>query len=167
MSHYTAGQKIRRNDLLPGSCIARGNRATNTTAASANTGALRLDGIPITAGRVYGVHTNGLHVIASVANDAGTVRISYVEGGANAATTDPVIAAYNSRANLTTSANTNGIGPLVGRFTAATTGTVSILLFHGRLLGTGNISLLGTSFGGIDMMMFDLSDDPGDTGVDV
>lgn len=165
MTHIVAGQKVRKGDLSIGEMIARGNRLTDSTAASAAQGVLRIDNIPIIADRSYTVMTNALLMIATVANDSGTVRISYVENG-TAATTDSTITGYNSKTNLIVSANANGVGPLVGRITAVSSGTMSVLLWTQRMTGTGTVRL-SSAFGGIQIMVYDGGSEPGDTGIDI
>lgn len=45
--------------------------------------------------------------------------------------------------------------------------TVSILLWHQRLAGTGNITPVVTGSTTIDIEVIDLGPDPGDTGIDI
>lgn len=152
------------NEFLPGTLIRRGSRPSNSTAASAAQGALRVDSVPLTAGRRYWITTNALILRSTVANDRATARLSMSTAGT--ATTGSTLYALVNTPNLDDT--TNGGGSLVAfGYTPATNETASILLWHQRLAGTGNVNLAVTGSITIDLEVWDLGVDPGDSGVDI
>ena len=163
---YTAGQKVRVGDLLPGTIVQGGYglRTSSSTAAAGAQGVMRLDGILLTAGRRYKIFTNTLVLVSSVANDQVTARISYDVTGANATTASALLALYNTPAVDSTA---NGMGGVVAAsYLAAANVSLSIILWTQRLVGTGNARLISAGVG-IEMFVKDMGVDTGDTGVDL
>jgi len=146
-----------------GSVVARGDRQTNSTAASAEQSVLRLDNVPLVNGRVYWIGTNPLVTDVTVNNDAPRVFIRINTAG-TATTASTNIALNQSRTADQTIGELLSVGLM---YTPGATVTASILLSHSRASGTGNVQILGSSTIPIQMWVVDLGDDPGDTGVDL
>ena len=151
-------------DALPQGVIARGSRATSSTAASAAQGVLRVDSVPLLAGRRYHIRTNALTATSSVAADRVQVALRMSTVG-TATTASTVFSQSNSPAIDSTGA---GWGTSVDyNYTPAVNETASIILNTQRLSGTGNAQLLVTASVTIDIEVIDCGVDPGNTGVDL
>lgn len=150
---------------LPLGVIARARRISNSSATSGTTelGVLRLDSVPVYAGRLYGIGTNSLLVDGSVANDVARLFLR-----------------ANSAGTATTSSTQLAIGQaLVGNvsfpeglfvetvYAPSVDETLSILLSVGRQTGTGSFVVLGGATVPINLVVADLGLDPGDTGTDL
>lgn len=165
---FAAGDDLSADELnlavLPGQVIARGLRVSSSTAASAETGVLRVDDIPVTSGRLYYIATNPMSIDTSVSADTVRVLLRIDETGADATTASTTIA-LNQRV-LTNAASAETI--IVGTYRAASaSGTWSVLLSHVRQTGTGNVQLVGGATTPIELFVIDCGVDPGDTGVDL
>lgn len=150
---------------LPQGVIARGNRASNSTATSGTTeqGVLRVDSIPVYTGRLYRISTGPLIIDGSVANDA--VRVILRGDTTGSATT-----------SSTQLAISQGVVPNISLperfeidipYAPAADGTLSVLLSIVRQSGTGVFQVLGASTIPINLVVSDEGLDPGDTGVDL
>lgn len=153
------------NDLspLPQGAIARGRRTTSTgNVTTTETGVLRIDSIPVYAGRLYAVRISNLNIDTSVDNDVGrgAVRIST----SGSATTSSTLLGYTR--NTIDNASQSNVHPVVLYYAPAADATLSVLLTLLRQAGTGNIIIFGSGSGDvIDMVVEDCGPDPGDTGV--
>lgn len=170
MSSILAGQVPTAAELntafAAGEEIARGERPSNSTAAAAAQGVLRVDGIPLKSGRRYMITTNSLQITSSVANDRGVAKLSMDTTGLAATTSSPVYAISNS-ANIDSTADGQNIN-VCFFYTPGADQTVSILLWTLRLSGTGNVRLIGiTGNATMQIEVIDCGVDPGDTGVDL
>jgi hypothetical protein len=170
VSDFLAGQIPTAGELelatAAGEVVNRGERVTNSTAASGAQGVLRVDGTALTAGRRYEITTNTLHITSSVAADRGVARLSMDTTGAQATTSSTVYGFANSP-NI--DSTTDAVNCLVRFFyTPAADQTVSVLLWTQRLSGTGNVRLIGiTGNASIQLEIIDRGVDVGDTGVDI
>lgn len=150
--------------LIAGQVIARGSRSTASTAAAGAQGVLRVDNIPLLAGRHYHIRTNSLTITSSVAADRVGCRLSLNTAGI-ATTASTVWAQANSPAIDSTGSGVDA--NLDFNYTPGVNETASVLLWTTRLTGTGNASLLVTASVTIDLEIIDHGVDPGDTGVDI
>lgn len=151
-------------DALSRGAIMRASRSTSSTAASAAQGVLRLDSVPLLAGRRYLIRTNTLILTSSVAADRGTARLSMSTSG-TATTGSTQYAVANSPAIDST---TDGCEVTAAfSYTPASNETASILLWTQRLTGTGNVRLLVTGSVSIDIEVVDMGISASDTGVDI
>jgi hypothetical protein len=151
-------------NALPRAVIRRASRPTSSTAAATAQPVLRLDSVPLLAGRRYQIITSTLIIRPTVAADRGTARLSMSTSGA--ATTASTLYAVLNTPNIDSA--TDGMSVVLSfTYTPAANETVSILLWHQRLSGTGNINFVVTGGTTIDIEVIDLGLDPGDTGVDL
>ncbi len=123
--------------------IKWGSRSTNSTASSGLQGVLRLDNIPIIAGHKYLIHTSALLMLSSVSGDVATAQITASTSGP--ATTASTTIARATTSDLTIASATTGPISFIYEAASGTSGMLSLLLMSGRLSGTGNISINGSS----------------------
>lgn len=122
--------------------VAHIERDTASTAASGAQGVLRLDDVPVYAGRRYEVYTSSLLMFSSVAADVGTARFSHTTDGTTPTTGSPLLQIWNGPAIPSTA---NGVGGILRRdYQPSTDHNLSVLLFTQRLSGTGLISLFAS-----------------------
>lgn len=152
----------RDNGVLPQGVIKRGRRITTTgSVTTTETGVLRIDSIPVYAGRLYRISTNGLNIDTSVDNDAASVRIRASTSG-SASITSTLLGTLRTTIDSATQSN---ILPDQAFFVASADGTLSVLLSLIRISGTGNIVIFCDATNYLDMVVEDMGLDPGDTGV--
>jgi hypothetical protein len=146
-----------------GRCIARGDRQSNSTAASAETSVLRLDNVPMVSGRIYEIRTNPLTADCTVNGDTCRLLIRInTSGTATTASTNLAIAQVRLADNAV------GEVVLVGLlYNPGANVTASILLSHSRAAGTGNVNVNGSAVLPIQLMVIDHGPDPTDSGVDL
>lgn len=146
---------------LPQGVIARGRRTTSTgNVTTTETGALRVDNIPVYAGRLYKISTSNMNMDTSVDNDAARAAIRYSTSG-NATTSSTL---GNYLRNTIDSASQSNVHNLVMFYAPAADATLSILLTLLRQSGTGNIIFFCSGTDILDLVVEDLGLDPGDTG---
>jgi len=146
----------------PRGVIKRGRRTTATGAiTTTETGVLRIDNIPVVAGRLYRISTTNINMDGSVANDIGACRIRVSTAGA-ATTASTQIA--NIRQTIDDPTNSN-IVPENCFYVPGSSGTLSVLLSAVRVAGTGNVVVFCSGTDILDMVITDEGVDPGDTGV--
>lgn len=147
-------------DPRPLGVIARGRRGSDKTTITSESGVLRLDDIPIIAGRLYRVWGQ-----FSVNNQ--TVRViptlRYTTDGSTPTTGSTVMeeAVFNS----TAVASTGGTARVSGLYTPGSNQTLSVLL-TAQSSGAA-ITVFGASNEHCDLIIEDCGIDPGDTGTDV
>lgn len=142
--------------------VARGRRTTATgNITTTETGVLRLDNIPVYAGRLYRISTSNINMDTSVADDVGTCRIRISTSGA-ATTSSTQIANIRQVIDNATSSN---IVPLNTFYAPSSDATLSVLLSAVRVSGTGNLLIFCSGTDILDMVVTDEGDDPGDSGV--
>jgi len=173
MTTYFTGQKLRASDLelllgkdspLPLGVIKRGQRITASSTTTTEVGVLRVDDVPVYAGRAYKVWTSPLILDTSVANDVARAHLRYTEDGSLPATSDTQLqAAHGVLANITSGESR----VVVANYSPAADGLLSVLLSVSRVSGTGNISISASATFPIDLVVEDMGLDPGDVGVDI
>lgn len=143
--------------------VKRGRRTTSTgNVTTTETGVLRIDNIPVLAGRWYQISTGPLNMDGSVDNDIGKVQIRASQSGA--ATTASTLIGY-MRQTIDSAAQSNVVN-LNAWYLAPSDGTLSVILTLIRQTGTGNIIIFCSTSGDIlDMVVQFAGNDPGDTGV--
>lgn len=163
MSGLPSGHFVTADEFLQGAVIARGRRTTSSSGATTTpVGVLRLDSVPVVAGRIYTIHLSPLIFSSTVASDLinADLRIAL---GATATNTTP---GYTS---LVEGARSGGGSQFTVGFEvdypAATTGNLSILLTVVRAAGTGTVSLMASTSIPLSMWVKDAGLDPGNTGV--
>lgn len=152
----------RDNGVLPQGVIKRGRRSTATgNVTTTETGVLRVDSIPVYAGRLYKITTNGINIDTSVDNDVASVRIRASTSG-SATITSTLLGTLRCTIDSATQSN---ILPDAAFYIASADGTLSVLLSLIRVTGTGNIVVFCDATNYLDMVIEDMGIDPGDTGV--
>jgi hypothetical protein len=152
----------REDSPLPQGVIARGRRTSATgNITTTETGVLRIDNIPVYAGRLYRISTSNINMDTSVANDIGVCRIRISTSGA-ASTSSTQIA--NIRQTVDDATNSN-IVPENCFYVPGADGTLSVLLSAVRQSGTGNLVIFCSGTDILDLVVTDEGLDPGDTGV--
>jgi hypothetical protein len=145
---------------LPLGVIARGRRGSDNTSITTEQGILRLDDVPIVAGRLYRVSAQ-----FSVNNQ--TVRVipnlRYTTDGSTPSTSSTLLeeAVFNSTAVSTT----GGTARVVGYYTPGSNQTFSVLL-TAQSSGVA-VTVFGANDEHCDLVIEDCGVDPGDTGSDV
>ena len=141
--------------------IARGRRTTSTgNVTTTETGVLRVDNIPVYAGRIYKISTSNMNMDTSVDNDA--ARAAFRTSTSGAATTSSTLGNYLR--NTIDSASQSNVHNAVMFYVAGADGTLSVLLTLLRQSGTGNIIMFCSGTDILDMVIEDLGVDPGDSG---
>lgn len=150
-------------DTLGGTIIARGRRTSNSSTSSSTTptGVLRLDDIPLTAGRAYMVMTSSLVLHSSTANDVVRAGIYYTTDGSTPTGSSTLMDFVQEAVDITSNPPAQPI--VIGYFPAGTE-TLSVLLAVSRQTGAGAADLLGSSTFPIDIYVIDRGEDPGSTG---
>lgn len=145
---------------LPGQLIARGNRASSSpTTTTTEIGVLRLDSVPIVSGVVYQISTSPIYLL-SATNDTISVRIRVSTSGAATTTSTQV----GNALQVKTDAGQPPSAVFQAHYTAATTGSLSVLATVQRTSGSGNAQTFGTF--DLYVSAWGLAD-PGDTGIDI
>lgn len=149
----------------PSRLVRRGARTTNSTAAAAEQPVLRVDNIPLVMGNQYFAHVPSVNMASTVANDRGNLNLRLNTAGV--ATTASMLFQI-SNSNLLPASATGSLMTIGGSFTSAVnSASGSVLLTHSRFAGAGNISLQGGVQFPIELLIYDLGPDVGDTGVDL
>ncbi len=153
----------RDNGILPAGVLARGRRITSSGAiAGTEIGLLRLDNIPVYAGRLYRISTNGLNLDSDTANtDILAARIRVNTSGV--ATTSSTIVGFMR--NWIDNQNQSNVTPLNVYYMPSADGTASFLLSAIRQAGAGIDILFASAAEPCDLVVVDEGLDPGDTGV--
>lgn len=162
---FAAGQRITaaRLNALPKGIIARGQRTTSSSSTTTEVGVLRIDGVPVVAGRSYKVWTSPLAVHSSAANDVVRARIR-INAAGTATTSSTQLAITQDIVPNTAHPPAPGIS---GRYDPGSSGTLSVLLTVGRQTGTGNVDILSGAGLEIELVVEDIGLAVGDTGVDI
>lgn len=148
--------------LVSTGIIARGRRTTATgSVTTTETGVIRLDSIPVYAGRGYTIYTSCLNLDTSVNNDIASIIIrASTSGTATTASTGVT----TMRTTIDDATNSN-ILPVTGLLFPSASGTLSVLLSIVRVAGTGNIVLFSSGAQFTDLIVRDEGVVPADTAV--
>jgi hypothetical protein len=166
----TAPARLTALETAPvvGRAIGRGSRATAAGVANSLTfvGALRIDSLAMTAGRLYRVETNTLLAAASAVSNQILAHIRYSSSGA-ATTASTVLPGTEGRTVPVAGNGGTFVGPVrcSSLFVPGSTGTYSFLLCYRRETGTGTVNLDAGGDRLITLAVFDLGVAPADTGV--
>ena len=147
---------------LPQGVIKRGRRTTSTgNVTTTETGVLRVDSIPVYAGRLYKISTSNINIDTSVDNDVARAAIRVSTSG-NATTSSTLIGYVRNTIDNNSQSNVHNITCF---YAPAADATLSVLLTLLRQAGTGNIIVFGGAADICDLVIEDMGIDPGDTGV--
>ena len=152
-----------------GYVMARGRRitastGTTTTTATSAQGVLRIDDIALLGGELHRVAARGLGLYSSVGGDVAVARLTYTADGSTPTAASTVLTQGRvecDSAGLVRSIDVSGL------YVPGSAVTFSVLLSIYRQSGTGTIQAYGASDWPIELVIEDLGDDPGDTGVDI
>jgi hypothetical protein len=123
--------------------IAQVERAGASTPSTAAQPVLRMDNVPVTAGRRYRIYTSTFLIFSTAVNDNGSARISFTTDGTSAGTASTLLTLFNSSDIATTG---DGTGAMLSQdYVPAVDLKLSLLLFTTRVQGTGSISLVSTA----------------------
>lgn len=146
--------------------IARARRTTATGAiTTTETGVIRIDNIPVQAGKIYRIGTSNVNMDGSVANDTAACRFRVAFSaslGTVATTASPQIA--NIRQTMDDITNSN-IFPSQCFYLATADGYISILMSAVRTSGTGNLIIFCSGVDILDFVVEYGGTAPADTGV--
>lgn len=155
-----AGSVIYPSDVAR--VLARGRRISTTSELTSETGFIRLDGIPVKAGRMYEITASNMNIDTSVDNSIGAVRCRVETGGSTATTSSTQIGQVRYTDD---SAATSNVLPLQVYYVPSSDTTLSVLLTVGLVTGTGTVKVYASSVEIFDLVVRDLGADPGDTAV--
>jgi hypothetical protein len=144
----------------PRGIVARGNRTTNSTGTTTETGVLKL-AVSVVAGRAYNVLVNPGAYTSTVANDVIGGRLRYTTDGSAPTTSSTILAQGSSMEPATV----QQASPIFAKYLPATSHTFTVTLFVARTGGTGTVSL--TANPDIDILIEDVGLAVSDTGVDL
>lgn len=168
----TAPARLTALETAPvvGRAVGRGSRATAAATANSLTfvGALRIDSLALTAGRLYRVETNTMLAAASAASNQMLANVRYSSSGV-ATTASTVLPGTEGRTTPVTASGGNFVGSIRcgALFVPGSSGTYSFLLSYRRETGTGTVNLDAGGDRLISLAVFDLGVAPADTGVAV
>lgn len=160
--NLTAGATAYGGPMRP---IRRGRRETNSTAAAAEQPVLRVDNIPLVMGNLYFFWVPGANMVATVANDRGALTLRLNTSGV--ATTASTAMQIANSPPLPASVAGSAIGGGATFVSTVNSTNASVLLTTVRFVGTGSISLQGGATFPVELLIYDLGPDMGDTGVDL
>lgn len=165
LSDLYAGQRLTAAVIaagFPNGVVARGRRTTPTgNVTTTETGVLRLDGIPVKAGRGYEITTSDMNMDTSVSNDLATARIRINTAGTAITSSTQIVQMRNTIDDAT---NSNVI-PLQCYYFPTSDATLSVLLTVQRVAGTGNIIIFCSGTEILDLVVRDMGIAPADSGV--
>ncbi|WP_427422653.1 hypothetical protein [Lysinibacillus fusiformis] len=156
------------DEFLAGAVIARGRRITSSSAATGTTAVavLRIDNVPLEAGRLYRVHTSSLLPDGTTSTDVCRVQIHYNSSG-TATTASGLMLGAVQEMQIGNVTNSSGMD-IETTYAPSANETGSFLLAFRLVQGTGSTILFadGTTIT-IDIYITDCGVDPGDTGTDL
>lgn len=160
---FTAGQKVRASQLNEqGVIVARARRIVNTAGSAAAFGILRLDDIPILAGRAYELQATG-GIFPNAANLHCDMFLRHTTDGSTPGVASPAL--------MQESMELNRNGFVYGykiRYIHVPPAdqTLSLLITAIQTVG-GSIAAYAAANWPTEITIIDLGGDPGDTGVDI
>lgn len=146
--------------------VARGRRTTSSGAiTTTETGILRLDNIPVQAGKIYRISTSGINMDASVADDVATTRFRIAFGVAPGNLSSTSAQQFGQLRLAQDNAAQSNITPGQCFYVATADGYISVLMSTVRIAGSGSIVVFCSATEILDLTVEYSGDDPGDTGV--
>lgn len=134
------------------------NRPTNKSCTTATTAILRLDSVPLLAGRTYRIVATGIRGDTDTSTGRYKTEIRMNTSGTAVVGTPSI---RRVEAGDTDSAHVEKY------YTPATNQTISLLLTANCYAGAATVNILGTDEGGIDMWVEDMGPAIADTGTDL
>jgi hypothetical protein len=148
--------------------VARMQRVTTKTVAAASAGTefgfMRIDNIPVRAGKAYRIMTSSINLDTDVAEDAmqARVRIAYSATTGTLATT--ASQQYGQMRQVQHNIGFSLLIPLSAFYFAAADGYISVLLTGIRATGTGNLQFFANAGEIFDLTVEYAGTDPGSAG---
>lgn len=164
---FVAGQKVRASQLnAQGVIKARARRVTNTGASTGSVvGILRLDDVPVVAGRAYQITAIGGLFPNATDNVRIDATLRYTTNGATPTTASPILVLHG----LTTV--TNGYVErynIIHTYVPGVDQTLSLIMcFQSVASGGAAVSSYAAADWPTEIIVTDMGADPGDTGVDI
>lgn len=154
---------------LAGRCVGRAQRITNSSTSTSSTAVavLRLDDIPITAGRLYRIETSRLAVDGATAADTLAAELRYTTDGTTPTTASSILPGTYDEVDQPNASRAEFLY-ICASYAPAGDETLSLLLtiHHGSGTGAMGLQADGT-LKIIEILVWDCGVDPGDTGVDL
>lgn len=146
----------------PRGIIKRGKRITESAGAANSTpvAVMRVDNIPLVAGRSYVITTGTLHVTSTSSSDTIRAELRYSTVG-TATTASAILEGAQSFTDFGSTAQLDVI------YTPATNQTVSLLLCVARFAGAGTTTIYADGTRIIQIRVHDDGIDPGNSGVNL
>jgi hypothetical protein len=143
--------------------IARGRRTSNSSGTTTEVGVIRLDDVQLKADRLYAIEVCNIILASTVTTDTVAVNVRCTTDGSTPTT------ASTNLGFVRADADSPGTSLSLTRFyPAAADDLLSILVTVARAAGTGSVSITANgTVNPLDVVIWDLGDDPGDTGVDI
>lgn len=161
-----SGSRALASDVIAASrkLVKFGRRESNSTTTTTEQGVMTLDDIPITAGRRYLIETSALLLDGSIANDVIRAVIRYTTDGSTPTTSSTILCLdQDIQPNVSFPI---GASPS-STYAPVSDETLSLLLSVARVTGTGTVGMLGGSTTPIEVLVWDLGTDIGDSGTDI
>lgn len=159
---FTAGQKVRASELnATGVLIARGRRTTNSAAGTGVIGVLRLDDVPVTAGRCYLINARGGMWPTAAGDTRADVTVRFTTTGATPTTASPILALVGRQLFTTGYVEPFDIAQT---YTPGSNQLLSLLLCFDSI-DSDPIAAYGAADWPVEILVTDLGADPGNTGV--
>lgn len=161
-----SGSRALASDVTAASrkLVKFGRRESNSTTTTTEVGVMTLDDITFVGGRRYLVETSALLLDGSIANDVIRATIRYTTDGSTPTTSSTILClAQDIQPNINfpiTTSPSSTYAPSVDE-------AFSALLTVSRATGTGTVGMLGGTTTPIEILVWDLGVDIGDTGVDI
>jgi hypothetical protein len=151
---------------LPGTIIARANRATSSSATTTEIGVLRLPVGSLPAGQTVLIKTSPLALISSVGNDTVSALMRYTTDGSTPSTGSTIMPETTVQRRLTGTAIDESC-VVCAAYTPGAAVNLTVLLTVIRGGGSGNAQIYASSTKHIEIMVVAAGTDPTDTGVDI
>lgn len=146
--------------------VKRGRRITATgSITTTETGVLRVDDIPVFAGKAYMLKTSNLNLDTSVANDIGDARLRVAQNAAPGTAATITSTQIGHFRNTIDDASQSNVNDITAFYFPSSDGYLSALITAQRVTGTGNLVVFCSSVEILDLVVLEIGDDPGDTGV--
>lgn len=159
-----AGDRLFAAD--PPRIVARGRRTTTSAiATTTEIGVLRLDNIPVFDSKAYAITTSSINIDTSVANDIGDARIRVAQNPTPGTVATTASTQIGHVRNTIDDAAASNVIPANAFYFPTADGYLSVLLSLFRQAGTGNIIIFCSATELLDLVVWEMGLDPGDTGV--
>lgn len=145
--------------------LRRGRRETTKTPITTESEILRVSDIPVIAGTVLQISTSPVNLDATNVGNIGAIRMRYKQHtspGSPATIADSTLQNY-ARQYQDDATNSNVV-PFLGYLIITSDGYLSVLLTALMHTGTGSIQVFCSSTDKLDLMIFQMGPDPGDSG---